>query len=59
LFANYTEDTVQVVKYLLDAKASTDITFPEGTSLLGYLNTFLEVPAAKEIHDLLVAKGVK
>ncbi|MDQ0874344.1 hypothetical protein QFZ77_003003 [Paenibacillus sp. V4I3] len=59
LHRNYTEETVKSVQYLLDANASINVTGPDGKSLLEGFDDFMGIPAAKQIYDLLVAKGAR
>jgi hypothetical protein len=59
LHANYTEETVKTVQYLLDANAAINVTGPDGKSLLQGFNVFMGIPAPKQIYDLLVARGAK
>ncbi|TXK67399.1 ankyrin repeat domain-containing protein [Paenibacillus sp. N3.4] len=59
LYRNYTEEAVKSVQYLLDANASTNVTGPNGKTLLDGLDDFMGIPETKQIYDMLVAKGAK
>ncbi|NRF92032.1 ankyrin repeat domain-containing protein [Paenibacillus frigoriresistens] len=59
LYRDYTEGAVKTVQYLLNANASVNVTGPEGKSLLEGFKDFMGISEAKQIYDLLVARGAK
>ncbi|HWO95590.1 stalk domain-containing protein [Paenibacillus ehimensis] len=54
MFANYTEDTVTTIKYLIEAGAKTDIKDPEGNTLMEIID---DIPNAEVVSQLKALLG--